>query len=76
MNSHQYLLENNIKNTPFQLTKQMKKALSAGAVGAKIVGSGGGGCMVVMVDENNIPRVKKSILSAGAKNVFKVKITN
>ena len=54
----------------------MKKALSAGAVGAKIVGSGGGGCMVVMVDENNIPRVKKSILSAGAKNVFKVKITN
>ncbi len=76
MNSHQYFLKNNIKNTPVQLTKQMEKALNSGAIGAKIVGSGGGGCMVVMVDKNNISKVKKTILSAGAKDVFKVKITN
>ena len=76
MNSHQYLLKNNIRNTPIKLSNQMDEALNAGAIGAKIVGSGGGGCMVVMVDEKNISKVKKAILSSGAKDVFEVNITN
>tara|TARA_B100001057_G_scaffold501292_1_gene623325 strand:+ start:1552 stop:2640 length:1089 start_codon:yes stop_codon:yes gene_type:complete len=76
MNSHQFLLENNIRNTPIKLKKQMKQALKSGATGAKIVGSGGGGCMVVMLEEKEIIQVKKSILDAGAKDVFEVNITN
>jgi galactokinase len=76
MNSHQYLLKNNIKNTPIKLSNQMDEAINAGAIGAKIVGSGGGGCMVVMVNEKNISKVKKAILSSGAKDVFEVNITN
>ena len=62
--------------SPIKLSNQMDEALKAGAIGAKIVGSGGGGCMVVMVDEKNISKVKKAILSSGAKDVFEVNITN
>ena len=43
---------------------------------AKIVGSGGGGCMVAMIKSANIQSIKNAFLKAGAKNVFEVKLIN
>ena len=36
----------------------MEAALNAGALGTKIIGSGGGGCMVAMVNDDNKEQVK------------------
>jgi galactokinase len=49
-------------------------ALSNGAVGAKIVGSGGGGSIVALTSAENEAKVIKGILEAGAKSAYKVDI--
>jgi galactokinase len=76
MNSHQALLSNEIQNTPEAITNQIKQGIKAGAYGSKIVGSGGGGCMVAMVNPINILNIKNAFLKAGAKDVFEVNLTN
>jgi len=54
MNAHQKILQEQIGNTPKEMIYMMKAAKSAGAVGAKIIGSGGGGCMVAITENANI----------------------
>ena len=75
MNSHQELLANHIKNTPIEISNQINCGIKAGAYGSKIVGSGGGGCMVAMVNSKDIFKIKKAFLNEGAKNVFEVNLT-
>jgi galactokinase len=43
MNAHQKILQERIQNTPAIMQKQLEESLKAGALGAKIIGSGGGG---------------------------------
>ena len=76
MNLHQALLSNEIKNTPEKIMNQIKQGIKAGAYGSKIVGSGGGGCMVAMVNPDKISKVKNAFLKAGAKDVFEVTLIN
>jgi len=53
---------------------QMNAALKAGALGAKIIGSGGGGCMVALTTEQSKSKVINAFLAAGAKSAYEVKL--
>jgi galactokinase len=53
----------------------MDAARSAGALGAKIIGSGGGGCMVAMVTEDTLQPVINAFLATGAKAAYEVNLT-
>ena len=75
MNEHQRILENYIGNTPKEMINMMDAAKNAGALGAKTIGSGGGGCMVAMVCNTSKASVIQAFLSNGAKNAYEVKLT-
>lgn len=75
MNQHQKILEECIQNTPEAMKNQMNAARSAGALGAKIIGSGGGGCMVALVEDKIKETVIQAFLSAGAQKAYEVKLT-
>ena len=75
MNAHQTILEERIQNTPTIMKIQMDAARSAGALGAKIIGSGGGGCMVAMVTEDTLQPVINAFLAKGAKAAYEVNLT-
>ena len=75
MNEHQKILEERIQNTPTIMKIQMEAARSAGALGAKIIGSGGGGCMVAMVSDDTLQPVINAFLAKGAKSAYEVNLT-
>jgi galactokinase len=75
MNAHQTILEERIQNTPISMKIQMDAARSAGALGAKIIGSGGGGCMVAMVTEDTLQPVINAFLATGTKAAYEVNLT-
>jgi len=75
MNAHQMILENCIKNTPLPMQKMMLAAREAGASGTKIIGSGGGGCMLAMTKEDKAETVIEAFLEAGAKAAYTVELT-
>ena len=76
MNQHQIILQNEIKNTPLEMVEMMDAARDAGAIGTKIIGSGGGGCMVAMVPDNMEEKVIQAFLGKGAKAVYAVELTS
>lgn len=75
MNRHQKILEDYIGNTPGEMAMMMDAARKAGANGAKIIGSGGGGCMVAMVDDTHKQDVITTFVDHGAKAAYEVKLT-
>ena len=54
----------------------MKAARNAGAIGTKIIGSGGGGCMVAMVTDDVEEQVKQAFLDKGAKVIYTAELTS
>jgi galactokinase len=70
MNQHHHYLKNNLKITVPKIDAMINAALNAGALGAKIVGSGGGGSVAVLSPKNKEEIIKKAIYKAGAKNVY------
>lgn len=74
MNAHQKILEACIQNTPAAMTKMMVAANKAGALGTKTIGSGGGGTMVAMVNDDTIKEVIKAFLNSGAKAAYEVEL--
>ncbi|MCK0161900.1 GHMP kinase [Allomuricauda sp. F6463D] len=76
MNQHQIILQKFIKNTPKKMVEMMDAARDVGAIGTKIIGSGGGGCMVAMVDDKAEEKVKQAFLDKGAKAVYTVELTS
>ncbi|UII76656.1 GHMP kinase [Flagellimonas sp. HMM57] len=74
MNNHQAILQNQIRNTPLDMIEMMDAARKSGAFGAKIIGSGGGGCMVAIVDDTSKNVVKQAFLDAGAVAAYEVKL--
>lgn len=75
MNKHQDILQNQIQNTPDEMIKMLESAKKAGAIGAKIIGSGGGGCMVAITDNETKDNVIKAFLASNAINAYEVKLT-
>lgn len=76
MNQHQTILQNEIKNTPFEMMEMMDAARNAGAIGTKIIGSGGGGCMVAMITDDVEEQVKQAFLDKGAKAIYTAELTS
>ncbi len=74
MREHQNILQNCIQNTPFKMTIMMNAAIGAGALGAKTIGSGGGGCMVAMVTAESKKNVIDAFLTHGAKTAYEVEL--
>ena len=71
----QKILEEYILNTPKPMMKMMQNARENGAMGTKIIGSGGGGCMVAMVNEESKENVINAFLASGAKAAYEVQLT-
>lgn len=56
------------------IDNMIESALEAGAYGAKIVGSGRGGSIVVLSPETVQAKVIAAIKAAGAKDAFQVQV--
>lgn len=76
MNEHHYILKSYLKITPPLMDKMIEAANNTGALGSKIVGSGGGGCIVAIAKEDNKKQIIEAIKATGAEDAFAVKITN
>lgn len=49
-----------------RIEELVNKAMDSGALGAKLTGAGGGGCIIALVDKNNIESVVYNLRRAGA----------
>jgi galactokinase len=76
MNQHHSVLKNILKITTPKIDNMIDAALEAGAYGAKIVGSGGGGSICAITSNENKQRVIHSILKAGAKDAYPVLVAS
>ncbi len=74
MNEHHNILKNVLKITVPRIDDMILAALKAGALGAKIVGSGGGGS-ICAIAPNNGDEVAEAIKNAGAVNAYKIKVS-
>lgn len=66
LNQHQFNLRENLKISTPKIDRMIKASLDAGALGGKINGSGGGGCMFVYAPENP-EKVAQAIENQGGK---------
>ncbi|NNM22574.1 MAG: galactokinase [Flavobacteriaceae bacterium] len=74
LNEHHAILKNKLKITLPLIDKLIDGSLRSGAYGAKIVGSGGGGCVVALCSEENKDRIIKSFTDNGAKAAYEVRV--
>ena len=74
MNQHHEVLRDLLKITVPRIDDMINAALRAGAYGAKIVGSGGGGSIVVIADPKDETQVIEAILQAGAQEAYGVSV--
>lgn len=75
MNEHHDILKNKLNITVPKIDNMIDTALKAGAYGAKIVGSGGGGCIVVLSPTEKKEEIINALLKSGAKNAYEVSIS-
>ena len=75
MNEHHHLLKSYLKITPTLMDKMIDAANDTGGLGSKIVGSGGGGCMVAIVQDQNQNQIIEAIKATGAEDAFAVSIS-
>ena len=76
MNQHHEQLRLNLKISPPKINAMIEAVLEAGACGAKIVGSGGGGCIVALTNKNNTEELIYAMKKAGAIDAFEVTQSN
>ncbi|WP_445748416.1 mevalonate kinase family protein [Polaribacter sp.] len=74
MNLHHHYLKNLLKITVPKIDDMIDAALKAGALGAKIVGSGGGGSIVVLSKKETEQQILDAILATGAKDAYAVSV--
>ena len=74
MNQHHDILKNVLKITVPRIDRMIEGALNAGAWGAKIVGSGGGGSIVALAPKSKEQQVIEGILNAGGINAYQVSV--
>lgn len=70
MNQHHHYLKNLLKITVPKIDAMIDAAIQTGALGAKIVGSGGGGSIAVLSPKHKEKEISNAILNAGAKSVY------
>ncbi|PQJ77663.1 mevalonate kinase family protein [Polaribacter porphyrae] len=75
LNEHHHYLKNKLKITVPKIDKMIKSALQNNALGAKIVGSGGGGSIMALATENDEEKIISALKKAGAINVYKANVT-
>ena len=69
MNEDQALLESLGVSSP-ELNLLIDAALKAGALGAKLTGSGRGGCILTLIEKDNREAIEGTLLGTGAKHTF------
>ena len=74
MNEHHQILRDVLKITVPKIDNMINAALNSGAYGAKIVGSGRGGSIVVLAPKEKEQKVIEAIMKAGGKNAYKVSV--
>lgn len=74
MTEHHNILKKYLGITLPQIDLMIDGAINAGALGAKIVGSGRGGSIVVLSRDGNQDKVIDVLLSAGAKDAYAVTV--
>lgn len=74
MNGHHAVLRDLLKITVPRIDAMINAALRAGAYGAKIVGSGGGGSIVAMAEPGKESQVVEAMLEAGAVAAYAVNV--
>lgn len=57
-----------------RLEKLIYAARRAGALGSKITGAGGGGCIIALARPGESDRIASSLVDAGAEAIYKVRI--
>ncbi len=72
MNEHHKILRDKLLITVPKIDDMIEATNNAGALGSKIVGSGGGGCIVALADKENEASVINSLIEAGAVEAFSV----
>ncbi len=76
MNEHHYVLKNKLKVTTPKIDQMIDAAIHAGAYGAKIVGSGGGGSICALTSQHHQEPVIKALMRAGAKDAYPISVTS
>lgn len=74
MNQHHFVLKDILKITVPLIDVMIDKALKAGAFGAKIVGSGGGGSIVAISPKGKENEIISALKKAGARAAYKVEV--
>jgi len=72
INEHHKILRDHLKITIPKIDAMIDAALQAGAYGAKIIGSGGGGCIVAISPTGKEQKISNAIKNAGAKDGYPV----
>lgn len=75
MTEHHNVLKDFLKITVPKIDEMINSALSAGAYGAKIVGSGGGGSIVALAPLDKKDMVINALLENGAKAAYEVSVS-
>ena len=71
MNSHHNYLKNNLKITTPEIDKMIDVSFENGAIGSKIVGSGGGGSIVSLsTNSNTSNKIVSALKRVGVKDAF------
>lgn len=71
MDKNQHFIRNNLLTSgdcpisPSNLDELVKASKKAGAIGAKVTGSGGGGCIIALCNSKNADTVIKAIFDSG-----------
>ena len=74
INQHHQILRDDLQITLPLIDNMVDGALTAGALGAKIVGSGRGGSIVVLAREGEEDSIIQALKAAGAKNAYSVQV--
>ncbi|GGK34236.1 mevalonate kinase [Yeosuana aromativorans] len=74
MNQHHKILKDVLGITVPRIDNMIQGALDAGAYGAKIVGSGGGGSIVVLAPKNKESQIIDGIKNAGGIDAYEVSV--
>jgi galactokinase len=75
MSEHHQVLKDVLKITVPRIDAMIDAAIKAGAYGAKIVGSGGGGSIAALAPPSKKLEVINAILESGAKDAYEVLVT-
>ena len=75
MYAHHKVLDELLGITTPEIDKLIAVAIKGGAYGAKIVGSGGGGCIAVCAPKDKHENLVEKLMKAGAKDAYLVAIS-